>query len=192
MIPVPMSLLQNKVRIVGGQWRSRKISFPNAPGLRPTADRVRETLFNWLAHSIVGANCLDLFAGSGVLGFEALSRGALQVTFVDHSATVVESLRENALRLGANHSVFLKQQCPFNPSLVLAAPFDIVFLDPPFGQGLIATASQWLCKNHLLKPNALIYLEAEYDLQPLPVPQTWQILRQKETATLRYYLFKSE
>lgn len=186
-----MSNLSGKVRIIGGRWRSRKITFPALPGLRPTGDRIRETLFNWLAPSIQGARCLDLFAGSGALGFEALSRGAASVIFVDRAIKVIESLKENAATLAAENVEFILGECPDQmPLLVNAPPFDIVFLDPPFNQGLIALASKWLEENQLITNQGLIYIETEINLSPLPVPQNWQILREKHTSSLYYYLLK--
>jgi 16S rRNA (guanine966-N2)-methyltransferase len=185
-----MNNLQGKVRIIGGRWRSRKITFPALPGLRPTADRIRETLFNWLAPYIQTTKCLDLFAGSGALGFEALSRGAASVTFVDHAAKVIESLQANAALLAATNAEFILGECPGNMPSLVNAPFDIVFLDPPFNQGLIEPAAKWLEDNQLLAKHALIYVETEINLSPLPVPANWQVLREKHTSSLYYYLLK--
>ena len=184
--------LTGKVRIIAGQWRSRKISFPALPGLRPTHDRVRETLFNWLAPTIEAANCLDLFAGSGAFGFEALSRGAKQVTFVDSSKAVIEALKKNAELLKTDKAEIILADCPQQMPTLSFAPFDIVFLDPPFYQGLIEPTAKWLEQNNKLSETALIYIEVENGLSPLPVPTNWQIFRKKNTASLAYYLLQRQ
>ncbi len=187
-----MTGLQGTIRIIGGRWRSRRITFPAIPGLRPTHDRVRETLFNWLVPYIEGAVCLDVFAGSGALGFEALSRGAKHVTFVDHSKSVLEALKKNADVLETKDVEFVLGECPHRVSPLGHAPFDIVFLDPPFFQGLVKAASEWLEQEKILSKRALIYVEAERTLTPLPVPSSWQLLREKKTSSLSYYLFQRE
>lgn len=177
------------VRIIGGKWRSRRISFPDLPGLRPTQDRIRETLFNWLMPYIADAVCLDLFAGSGVLGFEALSRGARYSCFVDQHPQVLAHLRANAEKLALKSTEFAiiralaPQQLPPLPQ----APFDIVFLDPPFHQNLLAAANTWLVQSQALKPGALIYMEMEKNLD-LILPESWEIFRRHQTHTLTYQL----
>jgi 16S rRNA (guanine966-N2)-methyltransferase len=150
----------NQVRIIGGDWRSRRISFPDHEGLRPSADRVRETLFNWLGQELHGQTCLDLFAGSGALGFEALSRGAVSVVMVEKSRRVCEALRRNAELLGAKN---LQLHCADALEFATAAAaqdtqrFDVVFLDPPFGSNLVAQALPRIAP--LLKPGARVYVE---------------------------------
>lgn len=182
-----------KVRIIAGKWRSRKITFPAIPGLRPTHDRIRETLFNWLMNDVVGSTCLDLFAGSGVLGFEALSRGAKHVTFVDNSPEVIASLKNNVATLNAElFAEIIQAECPDSLLKLKRAPFDIVFLDPPFFQNLIPAAIDWLEGSNYLKAGALIYVEMEDSLSPLPVPVDWEISRWKKTSTLIYSLFKRQ
>lgn len=179
----------NQVRIIGGKWRSRKLTFPAVDSLRPTPDRVRETLFNWLTPAIYGARCLDPFAGSGALGFEALSRGALSIVMVDQSGEAIASLRHNAEKLAAAMSADIIWGR--FPDVKIAVPqngFDIVFLDPPFHQQLIKTACQHLDEQGMLNPNALIYIEAEIDLQPLPLPPHWEILKAKQAGQVSYYL----
>lgn len=180
---------QGKVRIIGGKWRSRNVTFSEIPDLRPTADRIRETVFNWLAPYIGGANCLDLFAGSGVLGFEALSRGADYVTFVDRSDQIINALRKNAAILEASNVEFIRGECPPDVHLLNNIPFDIIFLDPPFRQGLIRKAGEWLERMQIMSKKALIYIEVEKDLKPLPVPENWEAYREKETGSLSYNLF---
>jgi 16S rRNA (guanine966-N2)-methyltransferase len=128
--------VSNKVRIIGGEWRSRILTFPSEAGLRPTTDRVRETLFNWLGQTLEGKTCLDLFAGSGALGFEACSRGAKRVTLVERNPKVVAALRENAAKLGVQQADIVCRE-----SLawlrVEAGVYDVIFLDPPFQAGLL-------------------------------------------------------
>ncbi len=179
------------VRIIGGQWRGRKIHFSSLPGLRPTPNRLRETLFNWLMHKVIGARCLDLFAGSGALGFEALSRGAHSVVMIDTSPQVIKELQTNVKILGGGDRVRL--YCGQIPKLKLSelGRFDIVFLDPPFHQNCLPTCYQWLEANHCVAPAALIYIEAERDLQPLPLPTQWSILRQQSAGQVSSYLVKS-
>ncbi len=181
----------NDVRIIGGVYRSRKITFADLPGLRPTQDRIRETLFNWLAPYLSQATCLDLFAGSGVLGFEALSRGARFNCFVDQHPKVIHSLQENAkkLTIAAEYYAIIQAKVPMAMGLP-SGPFDIVFLDPPFHQNLLTPTLSWLITANLLKPGALIYIEKENDLD-LKLPEGWEIYRCKQTKTLTYQLITS-
>ena len=181
--------LQRKVRIIGGKWRSRNVTFPEVPDLRPTADHIRETVFNWLLTYVAGANCLDLFAGSGALGFEALSRGAAHVTFIDRSDQVIDVLKKNAAILEAINVEFIRAECPSDIPSLKNIPFDIVFLDPPFRQGLIRKVGGWLERMQIMSKEALIYVEVEKDLKSLPVPENWKVYRRKETGSLSYNLF---
>lgn len=177
----------NQLRIIGGQWRGRKITCPDIPGLRPTPDRVRETLFNWLAPVIVGARCLDLFCGSGALGLEALSRGASHVVMVDESPKVIDQLRKQIQIFATDKATLLCAQVP-EVNLTTMQPFDIIFLDPPFHKGLINKCSAWLENQDLLASNALIYIETEAELAPPPIPNNWQIIKSKSAGQVRYYL----
>ncbi len=162
-----------RVRLIAGQWRGRLLAFPAEPGLRPTPDRVRETLFNWLDPWLAGARCLDLFAGSGALGFEALSRGAAAATLVDCNPAVVAALRENRERLGAEALIvasgaqdYLAAQGP--------AGFDIVFLDPPYASRLLSDALTTILAQRILKAAGLIYIEsAVADRFELPAGLRW-------------------
>jgi 16S rRNA (guanine966-N2)-methyltransferase len=180
----------SKLRIIGGIWRGRKIRFLPLPGLRPTPDRIRETLFNWLTPPIKGARCLDLFAGSGALSFEALSRGAQTAVMIDQSPHIIAVLRENADLLKTHAAEFYCATFPQGLEHMHLAPFDIVFLDPPFRQQLLASCCQWLEQHHWLKPNALIYIEAEAELKPLPIPSHWQVLHSKKAGVVGYHLVK--
>lgn len=181
----------NQLRIIGGQWRSRLLEFPDLPGLRPTPDRVRETLFNWLAPVLPGARCLDLFAGSGALGFEALSRGAAEVVFVEQQPGAVHALRENLARLKAEGAqveqaealAWLRQP---------ARPFEIVLLDPPFGQGWLEPVCAALETGGWLAETAWIYLEAETELSIPSLPARWTLYREKIAGAVAYRLVKRE
>jgi 16S rRNA (guanine966-N2)-methyltransferase len=159
----------NQVRIIGGIHRGRKLRFANVAGLRPTGDRVRETLFNWLAPVIDGAHCLDLFAGSGALGLEAASRGAGQVLMLDRSPRVVEQLRANVTLMGLDQ-VRVLQVDALKWLRGEPRPWDLIFLDPPFDDNLLPRALPLLFDGGWLKPGGLVYLEADArsGLPPLP------------------------
>ena len=180
---------QNRLRIIGGRWRGRKLSFPDVPGLRPTPDRVRETLFNWLQADIVGARCLDLFAGSGALGLEALSRGAARAVLVDESRDVTQQLETHLRTLDCRDAVVVNSAAQ---DFLRRGPgdttYDLVFLDPPFRQGLIPVCAALLEEKGWLASNALIYLEAESELPALPLPNHWEILREKTAGQVCYRL----
>jgi 16S rRNA (guanine966-N2)-methyltransferase len=185
------------LRIIGGRWRGRNLRFPPVEGLRPTPDRVRETLFNWLQGRMDGARCLDLFAGSGALGLEAASRGATEVVMVDRARRVVAALRDHIALLAPEGE---RSSCA--PSSVLRSiqadvldflrgagrPFDLVFLDPPYRQGALAKCCPLLEHNGWLSPRALVYLEAESELATLPLPPNWEILRTRKAGQVGYHL----
>jgi 16S rRNA (guanine966-N2)-methyltransferase len=177
----------NELRIVGGEWRGRRVRLaPGAP-IRPTPDRVRETVFNWLQPVIRGARCLDLFAGSGALGIEALSRGAREVVFVDQDARAVRQIRATLETL----AVATPQACVSDALAYLrnpAVPFDVVFLDPPFASRLLAPACALLEERGWLAPSALVYIEAAYRDGPPQLPATWRLLKAKRAGEVGYYL----
>lgn len=183
---------ERKLRIIGGIWRSRVIEFPLACGLRPTPDRVRETLFNWLQPVIHGSRCLDLFAGSGVLGLEALSRGAEEVLFIESDRNVSDQLQNNLHRLEAERAkVLCLEAVSFLKSAHFQeqfAPFDIVFLDPPYHQDLIALTSSLLHHKGWLKNASMIYLESEAQLTVPQLPIQWQLKKSKKAGQVRYHL----
>lgn len=182
-----------EVRIIGGQWRSRKLKFPALPGLRPTPNSVRETAFNWLQPYIHGANCLDLFAGSGALGFEALSRGAAYTFFVDKEPRIVRYLQEQLGIFKTENGVAycLKFPCKSLPLEKLPVKhFDIIFLDPPFQRGWIKLCLEWLEQQPWLTTDTLVYLEAEAQLTPLPISLHWQILNSKITGQVGHHLIQ--
>jgi len=176
-----------RLRIVAGKWRSRLLPVADEPGLRPTAERIRETLFNWLSERIEGARCLDLFAGTGALGFEALSRGAREVVFVETSAPALQMLRSSAAALGADTAVFhpgAARKYLEGP----VEPFDIVFLDPPFASAPLEDLCRLLKERRWLAAGARIYLEQDR-ARPLPaLPDGWQVLREKTAGRVRYAL----
>jgi 16S rRNA (guanine966-N2)-methyltransferase len=174
----------NRVRIIGGKWRSRVVKFPPAAQLRPTPDRVRETVFNWLGQRLDGCACLDLFAGSGALGFEALSRGARRVVMVEHDRSIAKALRESAKALDAqglevvdgDALAFLKRS---------ADAFDVVFVDPPYASDLALKTLDILPPR--LKPGARVYVESAGPLTP---PAPWKALREDRAGAVRYALFE--
>jgi 16S rRNA (guanine966-N2)-methyltransferase len=177
----------NRVRIIGGAWRSRTIGFPADAGVRPTPDRVRETLFNWLGQDLAGRRCLDLFAGSGALGFEALSRGAAEVIMVERARGVLARLRETAERLGAGAPrlrFVLGDALHFLDSPP-AAGFDVVFVDPPYGSGLaeaaLARLPRWLARG------AAVYVESDARVAPGP---PWRVRRHGRAGAVHYQLIE--
>jgi 16S rRNA (guanine966-N2)-methyltransferase len=176
-----------QIRIIGGEWRGRKLKVPDVADLRPTPDRVRETLFNWLAPVIAGAHCLDLFAGSGALGFEALSRGAASVVMVDSSAEVVTLLKQEMQMLKANHLEIYRANVPEQLQKPVRL-FDIVFLDPPYQQKLLLPCCFFLEENGFLADNAYIYLEAKTALQEADLPANWRIIKSKVAGQVAYHL----
>lgn len=182
----------SKVRIIGGKWRSRKITFLNQPDLRPTTDRVRETLFNWLREDLATANCLDLFAGSGALGFEALSRGAKQVLMIDKTYHVIRLLEDNAKILAATNCSFLCAYLPRDFKKISQQKFNIVFIDAPFRQKLIGICCEKLLEFNLLAPSALIYIEAERELDLVSiVPKSFENFREKTAGSVRFSLWRA-
>ena len=182
---------RNQLRIIGGEWRGRKLAFAPLPGLRPTPDRVRETLFNWLRDSLPGARCLDLFAGSGALGFEALSRGAAEAVLVDNQAPVIAQLQRHIDTLRASGARAVLADALRFLEQTAARPFDIVFLDPPFSEPAALSA----CLERLTQPGwladtAWVYVEADRR-NPLPaLAAGWAPFRHKEAGQVGYHLFR--
>jgi 16S rRNA (guanine966-N2)-methyltransferase len=180
--------VRNEVRIIGGQWRSRKLLFPDVPGLRPTPSRARETLFNWLRNDVQGAHCLNLYAGSGVLGFEAASRGAELVVQVENNPRACAFLKDNCIRLGA-YQLEIVQADVGRYLAASSQPFDLVFVDPPFAQGLAAACCRTLERQGWLAENAKIYVETESGLSLCGLPENWETLRSDRAGNVRYHLF---
>ncbi|PKL95801.1 MAG: 16S rRNA (guanine(966)-N(2))-methyltransferase RsmD [Gammaproteobacteria bacterium HGW-Gammaproteobacteria-8] len=153
--------MSGKVRIIGGRWRGRRLEVPDLPGLRPSGDRGRETLFNWLQHRIHGARCLDLFAGTGALGLEAVSRGAARVTLVERDRSLCDALRQIRAGWPGGERLELVQADVRHWLETAAGPFDLVFLDPPFDAGLYGASLDALARPGLLTPGAWIYVESD-------------------------------
>jgi 16S rRNA (guanine966-N2)-methyltransferase len=182
---------RGQLRIIAGRYRGRKLPVADLPGLRPTPDRVRETLFNWLAPVIEGARCLDAFAGSGALGFEAASRGAREVLMLEQSAPAARLLAENARRLGAE-SVRVERADTLRWLAGPGTAFDIVFLDPPFAAGLLPEACALLARNGWLAPNAWVYLETPARPGLPPLPEGWRLHRERQAGQVCYALIAVE
>ena len=176
----------NQIRIIGGEWRGRKIVFPDVEGLRPTGDRIRETVFNWLQADIAGARCLDLFAGSGALGFEAASRKAAEVVMVEKDNGVFHCLMQSKKQLNAEN-ITLKHMDGLTLLGAVEKPFDVVFLDPPFQSGLLESSVKLLLQSSCLHAHSRIYVEtdSQYAFSP---PDQWVLLKEKKTGNVRYYL----
>ena len=178
------------VRIIAGTWRRRRLIVPKVRGLRPTPDRVRETLFNWLDPWLPGARCIDLFAGTGALCLEALSRGAASAVMVEASPDVAVALRENVARLGATAALVVEcdaiEYLQRPPTL-----FDIVFLDPPFESELIASSSELLEARGWIRPGGLVYVEAPREMKELPIPPSWAVLRSQTAGQVGYHLLRT-
>ncbi|MDW6002598.1 16S rRNA (guanine(966)-N(2))-methyltransferase RsmD [Vibrio mangrovi] len=179
------------IRIISGLWKGRKLPVHDAEGLRPTTDRVKETLFNWLATDLPKARCLDLFAGSGSLGFEAASRQAEFVTMIEKNPDALRQLKQNQQTLSASHlqivqadtRIYLAQTPP-------AEPYDIVFIDPPFRQGLLEETLHLLEQGQWLHENALIYIESEKEWPVSTIPPSWKLHREKVAGQVCYRLFQ--
>ena len=181
---------QGQVRLIGGEWRRRTLTFPAVDGVRPTPDRVRETLFNWLMPVLPGSHCLDLFAGSGALGLEALSRGAESVTFVEQSADLSRALHQNLTTLEASGGSVTRQDVlNWLRTPEQTRPYRSVFMDPPFRAGLIEPVCQALAASGLLADNARVYVEHESDHEP-SVPPDWTLARRKQAGQVAYSLFE--
>ncbi|MBM7457200.1 16S rRNA (guanine966-N2)-methyltransferase [Oceanisphaera litoralis] len=180
-----------QIRLIGGQWRGRKLPVLNSEGLRPTTDRIKETLFNWLMFDIRQCRCLDLFAGSGSLGLEALSRGATEVVLVEKDARVAQQLQRNLTSLPeAPGRVINTDALAFLQTA--ATPFDLVFLDPPFHRELLPSACQLLEQGGWLSEDAKIYIEREQNSESLLLPPNWRLLKDKQAGQVSYQLYTRE
>jgi 16S rRNA (guanine966-N2)-methyltransferase len=175
-----------KIRIIAGKWRGRKLDVIDSPDLRPTPDRIRETLFNWLQQEIVGARCLDLFAGTGALAFEALSRGAAEVFMIESNPKIVETLKQHAETLGCEgHTIQLADATSWLKQGING--FDIIFLDPPFRQGYIEQCCVLIQEESLLKSNGLVYIESEKSIK---LPEGWNIKKQTRAGQVQSLLIQ--
>jgi 16S rRNA (guanine966-N2)-methyltransferase len=178
----PRTSGRNRVRIIAGKWRSRILRFPDSASIRPTPDRVRETLFNWLGQRLDGLSCLDLFAGSGALGFEALSRGAARVVMVESDRETAWNLTQSARDLGAEAVEIVAGDAPGYLARA-AESFDVVFVDPPYASDLAARALKALPAR--LKPGGRVYVESA---APLDAPTPWRVIREDRAGAVRYAL----
>lgn len=181
----------SRIRITGGQWRSRLIEVVDAPGLRPTPDRVRETLFNWLGQDLRGLSCLDLFAGSGILGLEAASRGASPVTFVECERKAFDTLRKHLSmfedpRASMGEMPKLEACCADALHFAPREPVDLLFLDPPYRRGLLEQIAPRLPS--LVKPDARLYVEAETALTELG---GWKVRKSGHAGQVFFHLLES-
>ncbi len=182
------TLAKSELRIIAGQWRGRKVSFLPVEGLRPTPSRIRETLFNWINPMITNAHCLDCFAGSGALGFEALSRGAQSVTMIELHRDVIRELKNNRTLLDTTQLTIIQQDALVE--IQSEQLFDIVFCDPPFNQGLVKPVLENLEQSNCLNDEAVVYLETEKSLKDLELPQGWKIIKEKIAGDVKYMLIK--
>ncbi|MCB1645457.1 MAG: 16S rRNA (guanine(966)-N(2))-methyltransferase RsmD [Pseudomonadales bacterium] len=188
----------HEVRIIGGNWRSRKVSFARHEEIRPTPARIRETLFNWLRFDVAGARCLELYGGSGILSIEALSRGAAQVTVIEHAAHVCRHLQTEVQKLGAepgqfrcintSATQFLQSIAPLNQPLPEASQFDLIFLDPPFAGDELKSVLPLIDQRRLLADEGLIYIESGQSINTGNLPANWEIYRQKKAGAVYYCL----
>lgn len=180
-----------EVKIIGGKFRSRKLTFPDLSELRPTPNRIRETLFDWLQQDAVGANCLDAFAGSGSLGFEAISRGAARVDFLEKDRSVLYAIKKNAEHLGINNIECIQQNTlDWLKQNKKGQAYDLVFLDPPFAQPWLNPCLELLVQEHWLSPNAWVYIESAQPLDTLSFPQPLDLYRHKKAGQVHYGLLR--
>ncbi|MDQ6573704.1 MAG: 16S rRNA (guanine(966)-N(2))-methyltransferase RsmD [Haemophilus parahaemolyticus] len=177
------SKAMGEVRVIAGLWRGRKLSVLNAEGLRPTTDRVKETLFNWLMMDVANARCLDCFAGSGSLGIEALSRQAQAVVFLEKFANAAQQLKKNLASLKTDKGTVINTDTlTYLSQKNSTEPFEIIFIDPPFHHNLVPQVLTLLQQNNWLAENALIYVETEKNHPPLLLAENWQIIKEKSAG----------
>lgn len=183
--------LKHLVRIVGGQWRGRKISFPENSQVRPTPDRVKETLFNWLAPYIVGARCLELFAGSASLSFESLSRQAAYVVAVEKDRDTVEAIQSNATTLKAENLKIVLADClSWLKTTQPPEPFNIIFIDPPYAIKALPESFALVNTPDWVAPGTLIYFESDITFAKTDLPNNWELLKNKKAGQVLYHLVK--
>jgi 16S rRNA (guanine966-N2)-methyltransferase len=194
-LPKPAAEGRNSVRIIAGAWRGRRVNFPDIAGLRPTPDRVRETLFNWVQLTVAESRCLDLFAGSGALGIEALSRGAGASVFVELSQRAARGLQAELARLGgtARSRVVEMGAARFlrSPPETYGGPFDLIFMDPPFGHDSLAEYIPLLDAGGWVKAGGLVYLENEKSGGVPGLPSHWELLKSKSAGEVGYHLARA-
>ena len=188
---VPPNPFSCKVRIIGGKFRGQNINFSNSEDLRPTGNRIKETLFNWLAVPIIDSNCLDLFAGSGSLSIESVSRGAFSATMIEKNNSAFLALKRNCSHLGIENVTIIKADAKkWLAEHKNLKPFDLIFLDPPFSSNLLTSCCSLLEKNGLLAENAHIYVETDRSYSAFIIPSNWQLLKEKTSGQVSYRLYK--
>ena len=181
---------KNFVRIISGKYKSRKIIFPDRPGIRPTGSRIRESLFNWIQADIVNSRCLDLFSGSGALGIEALSRGAEKTTFIESDFETAICLEKNLQTLNAVNGIVVRANAiSWLESQNNIEPFGFVFLDPPFKKNLLLDCISLLESNYMISDNGNIYIETEADVNLRQLPPTWRLKQKKQAGQVSYCLY---
>lgn len=178
------------IRVISGKWRGRKLPVLDAVGLRPTTDRNKETLFNWLMSDVQSSKCLDMFSGSGGLGIECLSRYADSVTFIEKDKMAFETIRRNleTLNVGAEHARLHKGNA-LEVARTLNCVFDIVFVDPPFNQQLVPKSIEIIAKMNLVKSGSKVYIECERQNQDYAIPSDWQLSKEKQTQNVSSRLY---
>jgi len=179
-----------QVRIIGGQWRSRKLPVSDVEGLRPTTDRIKETVFNWLAPYLDGAHCLDLFSGSGGLSFEALSRYADSALLIEKDRGAAKQLQQNLATLKCDNARVLNQDSLIVLAKKTSHKYDVVFIDPPFRKDLLVQSCQLLEQNNWLSDNAVIYIEVESELSMPKLPSHWYCLKDKQAGQVSFSLWQ--
>lgn len=183
--------MKNQLRIIGGEWKRRQLAFASIEGLRPTPDRVRETLFNWLMWDVQNSNVLDLCTGSGALSFEALSRGASKVVMIEPDRTQAQFLTQNLELLKVTKArVQLKVTTAQQALNSLNEQFDLVFLDPPYSLNLWQALAE--LADPMIKVGAFIYVEADQELHQLKLPHSWQLMKNTKAGTVRAGLFQKK
>jgi 16S rRNA (guanine966-N2)-methyltransferase len=180
------------IRLISGQWRGKKLPVKDKQGLRPTTDRTKETLFNWLMHDIRDAHCLDCFSGSGSLGFEALSRYSQSCTFLELDKQVSKQLQNNLNILKIDNAKVIQIDALHYLKQPADKQYDVVFVDPPFNLGLVQPCIEQLESQGYLNRDALIYVEAEISLTTLQIPNNWSLLKDKTSGQVRYQLFRRD
>lgn len=182
-----------KIRIIGGKWRGRKLFSPDVKELRPTTDRVRETVFNWLMQDVEGASCLDLYAGTGALGWEALSRGAQFVTFVEKDKKLSMQLKQHQVALDVTQTskVYYQDSTIWLKKNINSKPFDIIFIDPPFSHDIYPILNS-LNNKQYLHEQTVLYIEQGQALDVANLPGNWDIMKQKNTGQVHYYLVQNK
>ncbi|QIG07360.1 16S rRNA (guanine(966)-N(2))-methyltransferase [Proteus sp. ZN5] len=188
MAKKPQKAPMGQIRIIGGKWRGRKLPVLDSQGLRPTTDRVKETLFNWLMPVIQDARCLDCFAGSGGLGIEALSRYAHETTFIEYERAVAQQITANLTLLNAENGLVI-QDSALSYLAKQGSPYNVVFLDPPFHKGMLSDTIQLLENNGWLAQDCYIYIEEEVKAQTYTIPNHWTLHREKIAGQVAYRLY---